>query len=156
MIAKFANARHALCPTWKRGRRGMRTASPTRQTHLPIMRPLSTRLLRMDIRNLVTRCLVYTESEHTLVEERGTGPLPEGPYLYQNAPNPFNGSTVMRYALEREGTVRLTIYSLGGKRVAQLVDAFQKPGYHQTIWDGRDRHGRALASGVYLARLQAG
>ena len=105
----------------------------------------------MDIRNLVTRCLVYTESEHTLVEERGTGP-----YLYQNAPNPFNGSTVMRYALEREGTVRLTIYSLGGQRVAQLVDALQKLGYHQTIWDGRDRHGRALASGVYLARLQAG
>ena len=108
------------------------------------------------MRNLVTRCLVYTESEHTFVEERGTGPLPEVPYLYQNAPNPFNGSTVMRYALEREGTVRLTIYSLGGQRVAQLVDASQKPGYHQTIWDGRDRHGRALASGVYLGRLQAG
>jgi len=83
----------------------------------------------MDMRHLVTRCLVYTEREHTLVEERGTGPLPEGPYLYQNAPNPFNGSTVMRYALEREGTVRLTIYSLGGQRVAQLVDAVQRPGY---------------------------
>ena len=62
----------------------------------------------------------------------------------------------MRYALEREGPVRGTIYSLGGQRVAQLVDAFQQPGYHQTIWDGRDRHGRAVASSVYLARLQAG
>jgi hypothetical protein len=110
----------------------------------------------MDMRHLVTRCLVYTEREHTLVEERGTGPLPEGPYLYQNEPNPFNGSTVLRYALERAGAVRLAIYSLGGQRVLHLVDAFQRTGYHQTILDGRDRHGRPLVSGVYLARLQAG
>ena len=72
--------------------------------------------------------------------------------------NPLIRNCTVRvfHALERAETARLAIYSLGGQRVAQLVDAFQRPGYHQTIWDGRDRHGRPLASGVYLARLQAG
>jgi len=81
--------------------------------------------------------------------------VPEGSYLYQNAPNPFNGSTVLRYDLDREQPVKLVIYSLGGQRVVQLVDTVQMPGYYELIWDGRDGNGRRLASGLYLARLLA-
>ncbi|MBM85589.1 MAG: hypothetical protein CMM47_06170 [Rhodospirillaceae bacterium] len=97
--------------------------------------------------------VVYAENLQTPIEGRDTGPLPAGPYLYQNAPNPFNGSTLLRYALDREQAVKLVIYSLSGQRIAQLVDAVQIPGYYEIIWDGRDRNGRQLASGLYLARL---
>lgn len=91
--------------------------------------------------------------ESTLVSERETGQVPNGPYLYQNAPNPFNGSTVLRYEIERVQPVKLAIYSLSGQQVVQLADAVQAPGYYELIWDGRDGDGRRLASGLYLARL---
>ena len=142
-------AQPSCCILSSHGARGQAAQSQSNTADAPPDHaPAINETVNNAMRNLVTRFLVYTESEHTLVEERGTGPLREGPYLYQNAPNPLNGSTVMRYALEREGTVRLTIYSVGGQRVLQLVDAFQRTGYHQTILDGRDRDGRALASGV--------
>ena len=99
--------------------------------------------------------VVYPRNSDTLLSERETGQVPEGSYLYQNAPNPFNGSTVLRYDLDREQPVKLVIYSLGGQRVVQLVDTVQMPGYYELIWDGRDGNGRRLASGLYLARLLA-
>jgi hypothetical protein len=93
------------------------------------------------------------DSLYTLVSEREIGQVPNGPYLYQNAPNPFNGSTVLRYEFERMQPVKLAIYSLGGQQVVQLVDTVQGPSYYELIWDGRDGDGRLLASGLYLARL---
>ncbi|MFT5088788.1 MAG: hypothetical protein ACI8PG_003153 [Planctomycetota bacterium] len=93
------------------------------------------------------------DSLDTLVSEREIGQVPNGPYLYQNAPNPFNGSTVLRYEFERMQPVKLAIYSLGGQQVVQLVDTVQGPGYYEFIWVGRDGDGRRLASGLYLARL---
>ena len=37
-----------------------------------------------------------------------------------------------------------------------LVDEQQPAAYHAVVWDGRDRAGRPLPSGIYIARLVAG
>jgi len=94
-----------------------------------------------------------TDSLDTVISEREKKQGPVGPHLHQNAPNPFNGSTVLRYDVEREQPVKLAIYSLSGQQVISLVDAVQAPGNYESIWDGRDSDGRRLASGLYLARL---
>ncbi len=73
-----------------------------------------------------------------------------------NYPNPFNPSTTIRYSLPEAATVRLTIYSVLGQQVRELVDAVQGAGVYQVAWDGRDRAGQSLAPGVYLYRLEAG
>jgi flagellar hook assembly protein FlgD len=53
--------------------------------------------------------------------------------------------------------VALKIYNLLGAEVATLVnDEPQAAGYHAAIWDGRDKDGRVVASGVYVYRMQAG
>jgi hypothetical protein len=70
-----------------------------------------------------------------------------------NAPNPSNPSTTIRFALPETRLVQLTIYNLQGQRVRTLVNQSTYAGYHQVTWDGRDRSGRAVASGVYLIRL---
>lgn len=76
--------------------------------------------------------------------------------LFQNAPNPFNPSTTIRYELSRPGTVHLAIYSLDGRLVSDLVAGHrQGAGTHQVVWDGRDRSGHPVTSGVYVYRLQA-
>jgi hypothetical protein len=76
--------------------------------------------------------------------------------LYQNVPNPFNPTTVIRYDVPADGgLVTLRIYDVGGRLVRELVDGTQPPGRRQAVWDGRDERGARAASGVYFCRLTA-
>jgi hypothetical protein len=71
-------------------------------------------------------------------------------------PNPFNAQTSIRFNLPVDGPAELTMYDLLGRRVATLVRDNLPAGVHHVSWRGEDRRGRPLASGVYVARLQAG
>jgi hypothetical protein len=73
-----------------------------------------------------------------------------------NSPNPFNPGTKIYFDLERAGIVRLDIFDVAGRRVKQLADGPMSLGTHGLPWDGTDSHGRPVAAGVYLARLDAG
>ena len=81
------------------------------------------------------------------------------PVLLQNAPNPFNASTVISFLipfrLANEPT-RLSIYNLTGQLVRVLQLEAQQAGEHRLSWDGRDDYGREVASGVYIYRLDVG
>lgn len=72
------------------------------------------------------------------------------------APNPASGGTALRFALERAAGGSLVIHDLAGRRVRVLAHGMFEAGEHRIPWDGRDERGRALASGLYLARLEAG
>ncbi|NKB70577.1 MAG: T9SS type A sorting domain-containing protein [Candidatus Latescibacteria bacterium] len=76
--------------------------------------------------------------------------------LAQNYPNPFNQNTILPYRLAHPGPVRLALYGASGQLVRVLQGGFARAGEHRAVWDGRDAAGRAVASGVYLARLQVG
>ncbi len=76
--------------------------------------------------------------------------------LAQNFPNPFRAGTTLRYALAEPADVRLTVYNLLGQRVRTLVGERQPAGVYTVPWDGHGASGAPAASGVYLARLEAG
>lgn len=76
--------------------------------------------------------------------------------LQQNYPNPFNAGTTIRFRLDRSGPASLAVYNLLGQRVEVLYQGELAAGQHQVTWDGADRRGRVLASGVYFCRLEAG
>jgi len=85
------------------------------------------------------------------------GEVPQVATLSLSAvPNPFNPQTVLSFALTQDGPVKLDIFSVRGERVAQPIDGYLQAGDHTVHWNGRDLEGRELASGTYLARLQAG
>ncbi|MCB9088049.1 MAG: hypothetical protein H6628_07040 [Calditrichae bacterium] len=50
----------------------------------------------------------------------------------------------------------MSIFDLLGRKVRTLVQQPRPAGSHAVRWDGRDAHGRALASGVYVCYLSAG
>ncbi|RMG67222.1 MAG: T9SS C-terminal target domain-containing protein [Calditrichaeota bacterium] len=83
------------------------------------------------------------------------GPQPVRFELFQNVPNPFNPSTVIRFQLNRSGPVRLQVFNALGQLVRTLVDGALAAGVHQVRWDGTDARGRRVAAGVYLYRLEA-
>ena len=76
--------------------------------------------------------------------------------LEQNYPNPFNPTTEIIYHLEVMIDVDLTIYNQLGQAIKELVHGRQPPGAYRVQWNGRDRNGQPLSSGVYLYRFQAG
>ena len=80
------------------------------------------------------------------------GYLPQRFTLAQNFPNPFNGSTTIRYELARATNVRLKIYNVLGVEVMTL-EGNGGIGEHSVAWDGRSADGSTVGSGIYLYRL---
>jgi len=81
------------------------------------------------------------------------GGLP-GLALAQNAPNPFNPSTEIRFTLAERGPVTLRIFDAAGRLVRTLVDGDLPADTHAVRWDGRADDGARAAAGVYLYRLE--
>ena len=72
-------------------------------------------------------------------------------------PNPFNPRTEIHFDLPRAGPVELDIHDAGGRLVRRLVDGLHfEAGSGVAAWDGADDQGRALPSGLYLARIRSG
>ncbi len=76
--------------------------------------------------------------------------------LEQNYPNPFNPTTTLSYALPEATHVTLDIFDISGALVRTVVNGFEQAGPHSHLWDGRDRRGNPVGSGVYVYRLRAG
>ncbi len=76
--------------------------------------------------------------------------------LHQNYPNPFNPETVISFTLRERARVVLSIYAPNGRRVAALLDERIDAGVREVTWDGKDRNGRSVGSGVYFYQLTVG
>ena len=50
----------------------------------------------------------------------------------------------------------IAVYDLRGRKVRTLRNEHQDRGHYTANWDGRDRNGHTLASGIYIVRLIAG
>ena len=75
--------------------------------------------------------------------------------LHPAVPNPFNPRTRIAFDLDRDAHVRLRIFDARGAQVATLVDAQYPSGSHSVVWHGASDAGKAVASGVYRALLEA-
>jgi len=107
---------------------------------------------------LTTRDVVNAEIVFDLEVLDGVShtPQPTAFRLVQNYPNPFNPRTKIAYELPSSEAVRLSVYSLNGRRIAVLVDEVQGAGHHFAYWNGMDNHGQPVASGTYFYRINAG
>jgi len=74
--------------------------------------------------------------------------IPAGFNLYENYPNPFNPTTVIRYQLPIRSHMDLKVCNFLGQEVATLFEGICQPGYYEVIFDGSN-----MASGVYFFRL---
>jgi minor extracellular serine protease Vpr len=84
----------------------------------------------------------------TAVDDRFAD-IPHQLVLEPNYPNPFNPSTVIRFGVPAPGHVRMTVYDMLGREIAQLVDDELGAGMHSATFDAS-----AFSSGVYFYRLQ--
>ncbi len=100
---------------------------------------------------VVQNTLQYQTDAVLLASVAEAEQIPGAFSLAQNYPNPFNPSTLIKYNLPHDVHVMLEVYDVLGRRVAVLVDATKKAGYHEVVFENA-----SLSSGVYFYRLQAG
>jgi len=71
-------------------------------------------------------------------------------------PNPFSPNTAIAYQLKNTEDVTIGIYNQKGQLIRTLVKATKDSGSYRINWDGKDSNGNNCATGIYLARMQAG
>jgi len=86
----------------------------------------------------------------------GSSPVPmpgAGDLVLGNHPNPFNPRTTIFFELPTAGPATVRIFNLAGRVVLERSWEDLPAGRNEFTWNGLDRQGQALASGVYLYRL---
>jgi len=68
--------------------------------------------------------------------------------LYENYPNPFNPNTTIQYDIKERGLVKLKVYDILGKEVAELVDEVKDAEKYLINFNANK-----LPSGVYIYSL---
>jgi len=80
--------------------------------------------------------------------------LGQGYTLYQNYPNPFNPVTTITFAIPELMHVHLAVYDLDGREVRRILDDYRKAGSHSVMWNGKDKDGTLVSSGLYFIQLE--
>jgi hypothetical protein len=77
--------------------------------------------------------------------------------LSQNYPNPFNSTTIIKYSLNSVQPIHTTLrlYNILGEEVRELVNTRQGKGNYRVSWDGKDKAGKEVSSGIYFYQLRA-
>jgi N-acetylneuraminic acid mutarotase len=68
--------------------------------------------------------------------------------LFQNHPNPFNGSTRIKYLINTPSNVKINLYNIKGQIIKCIVDKHHKQGEYNI-----DINSDNLTSGVYIYKL---
>ena len=80
-----------------------------------------------------------------------TNEVPSDFSLSQNYPNPFNPSTTIKFNIPKSGNVKITIYDIAGKKLADVLDRDIAAGSYSFKFDMG-----FLSSGVYFYRMVSG
>lgn len=76
--------------------------------------------------------------------------IPDEYSLSQNYPNPFNPVTNIKFSIPKNGNVKLTVFDITGKVIAELVKENLNAGEYKIDFDAS-----GLSSGVYFYKLHA-
>ena len=70
------------------------------------------------------------------------------------SPNPGKGAMELVLSLPQTEEIRLQVFDLKGRNIADTVLAALLPGPHRAHWEPHDAGGRPLASGSYFVRVE--
>jgi tetratricopeptide (TPR) repeat protein len=79
--------------------------------------------------------------------------VPEKFVLYPAYPNPFNATTTIRFDLPEPAEVNLKVYDILGREVWSCNKKDYSAGIHSIIWDGTNKNGSCVSTGVYVISM---
>ena len=93
--------------------------------------------------------IVTTRLQATVIES-----IPEKFAFYQNYPNPFSISTMIKYQLPERTDINISIYNIKGQKVRTLINIEKSAGYYNVCWDGNNDYGVKVNNGIYFYRFE--
>jgi hypothetical protein len=88
------------------------------------------------------------------IQENRLKQKPPSIVLCPNTPNPFSGSTNIRYQLPSSGYMVLRIQNVLGQTVRILSEGYRHAGDYAVKWDARNWRGERLPDGIYFYELR--
>lgn len=95
-----------------------------------------------------------------VIEESPTGvelndiQIPTKMILEQNFPNPFNGSTIIKYSVKQNDDLTFTVYDVLGSVIYENKIGEKTAGNYELKWNATASSGKPVSSGVYIYRLR--
>ena len=92
-----------------------------------------------------------------------TGNSPEGRpkvKLFQNYPNPLYKTTdnkeltTISFSLAEKAKASIDVYNIKGQKVKTFNKGLSKAGSHSLQWDGTNKNGKTVSSGIYFYELR--
>lgn len=92
----------------------------------------------------------YISAVPTAVPNACAENIPSNYLLYQNFPNPFNPETAIQFDISQASRVTIKIFNNVGEEIRVLVSAPYKAGSYSVHWNGADKNGKIVPSGLYI------
>ncbi|MGB9772504.1 MAG: T9SS type A sorting domain-containing protein [Bacteroidota bacterium] len=118
-----------------------------------VIKPFQTNHFLLEIDQSIYKSLwfgieCYGEGIKTKINDYGLSPF--NYKLEQNFPNPFNGTSIIKYQVPENTIVKIKLYDILGREIKTLVDEYKTPGYYQIEMNSEN-----ISSGVYFCAFQS-
>jgi hypothetical protein len=128
---------------------GRGTANEAGRIDLEVFTPLPGSISAIELNVIAHNRYVRRDTLDVVDPTPAEAPAPPYATLEQNAPNPFNPSTVIRFSLARDEEIDLRVYDASGRTVATLARGRAAKGPHAVTW-----RPNGLSSGIYFYVLK--
>jgi subtilisin family serine protease len=102
--------------------------------------------------------LIVSDTEgnavNTILSADNEQVIPDEYSLGNNYPNPFNGTTRIKYSIPEVADLSFRIYNILGQEIFRSEQKMVKPGYYSFVWHGQNTFGENVASGIYLYQMK--
>ena len=94
---------------------------------------------------------VYNDPNITSIKEDAiVNNVPSDYKLFNNYPNPFNPSTMIKYAIPAASNIKVLIHNILGQEVEEFDEGVKEAGYYNLIWESKN-----ISSGIYFYTIIA-
>ncbi|MCU0371965.1 MAG: T9SS type A sorting domain-containing protein, partial [Ignavibacteria bacterium] len=98
--------------------------------------------------------LATSNAGATFLESKGLY-TPSEYELFQNFPNPFNPSTVIKFRIPKNSFVKIIVYDASGKKISELINQNMKAGEYEIPFFLNNYGKNGNSSGVYFYKIEA-
>ena len=100
----------------------------------------------------ITPTFTITQT-HTATPTATNTPVPFVMALEGNFPNPLDSDTQIVYWLSRDAVISLNVFTVSGEPVRETAGIQGLAGNNSLYFDGKNKRGKPLASGVYIYKI---